>query len=116
MASKDIYLRDENRESLKGPLVIGRPSTRGPRSTHLNRHWLWSARKGIVRNPTRRKKEQSHNRASPNLREMMRPRTRRRPSGTLPPIHAPQLCPRVHLHDAINLPVRMSVILSAIHV
>ena len=46
----------------------------------------------------------------------MRPRPRTRPPGSLPPLHTLQLRSLVNLYDAVDLAVRMRVVLARINV
>lgn len=68
----------------------------------------------LVRDAPSGKKKQRDQRAPANLRIMMRPRTRGRPSGSLPARHAHNLRRRGQRNDAVDFAVRVQMVLAPI--
>lgn len=87
----------------------------------LNTQRLRHVWRGIVRNPAGWQEKQCHQRAASDLRIVVRPGPRRGPAGALPALHPHQFCCVVNLHDAVDLPVWVFVVLAlefllAVHV
>jgi hypothetical protein len=68
----------------------------------------------IIRDATGREEEQRNKGTASNFRIVMRTRTRRRPSRSLPALHALELRGLVDLHHAVDLTVWVSVVLPGV--
>lgn len=66
----------------------------------------------IVADPPRREEEQRDQPAPAALRVVVTPRVRARPPGPLPAVQAPELGAVVDGHDAVDLAVRVGVVLA----
>ena len=85
-----------------------------PRLKSLNTGGLRSSRLFVIRDPTRRQEEQRHKSPVTHLRVVMCACTWRCPSRSLPTLHTLQLRRLVQLHHAINLPVRVRMVLAGV--
>ena len=85
-----------------------------PRLKSLNTGGLRSSRLFVIRDPTRRQEEQRHKSPVTHLRVVMCACTWGSPSRSLPTLHTLQLRRLVQLHHAINLPVRVRMVLAGV--
>ena len=84
------------------------------RTVISQRVWLRHARLELIADPPRREEEKRNQRSLPHLRIVMRPWSRRRPASRLPPLHPLQFGRLINLYHAIDLAVRMSMVLARI--